>query len=654
MEINDQFLPGAASSLAPKETVISDTNNALEALLCSSHAGYLIRQLDSLDDARSLIVSSKLAKKVVENSDELWRSITRSHFPHLYEECLARKVTAWRDAYKKAVSQEYLHPNHVKIFTWVKDGRLDLLQKNRVSYKEMTEIRDERGFNLIQWAGKKKHQDILNHYYREESISILDTQGNEQRHHYPDATRNAKRALLRLAIACHQPREVIEEAFDGYVPIPIGREEDENLVLNEIAEFDNVTALKFYMERLPQELRDGDPWREVCNKFVSCHCGRSTVVTSQFPVIVVESSSINVFKHIIANTPVLTWMHELISRAAHRGYLEILRCIGTIEGFNISKFSTENGYTALMYAAHCRWVCIIDFLLQQGCSPVARDINRKTPLHCAASSAQPAVVSRLLEAGVDVNAQTIGAETPLYSAIGNQYPLGGRENIVTVIKILLVNGASIDVPRQQQPLLAKAIISSRQNTDIVALLLAKGASVSSVDAEGKTPLHHAAREWCSEKMLAMLLAQDNLPINTLDRNHLTPLCHAVKSGLYENVRALLAKGARPLVAGAVDCFSLISYEHSNGKLIKSLLDLALHGSPRGSARPHRFFGSPFSNEEKKAVDTLYDVVFNNANVEDLHGKMMCFDRNNMLMTWYRNLKTFFEPNHKAGLRYQKK
>src|SRR5690606_14410205 len=78
-------------------------------------------------------------------------------------------------------------------------------------------------------------------------------------------------------------------------------------------------------------------------------------------------------------------------------------------------------------------------------------------------------------------------------------------------------------------------------------LLANGADPRATDAEGNTPLHHAARS--TDPGVAALLRDAAAELEALNHDGLSPLGVACAAGNWRLARFLLERGARPEPAG---------------------------------------------------------------------------------------------------------
>ena len=117
-----------------------------------------------------------------------------------------------------------------------------------------------------------------------------------------------------------------------------------------------------------------------------------------------------------------------------------------------------------------------------------------------------------------------------------------------LLRTLIERG--VDVNAQQDgmnPLLAATRDSWHGRPEAVMTLLANGADPRLADADGNTPLHHAARS--SDPGVAALLRDAGAAIDALNHAGLSPLGSACACGNWRLARFLLERGARPEPAG---------------------------------------------------------------------------------------------------------
>lgn len=94
--------------------------------------------------------------------------------------------------------------------------------------------------------------------------------------------------------------------------------------------------------------------------------------------------------------------------------------------------------TALMWAAYNGHTPVVAYLLEQGATVDLKDNNGRTALLYASSGPFPETVGLLLRKGADVNVQ---GTTEGFTAL----MMAAAEGQVEVVRVLLLNGASIDV-----------------------------------------------------------------------------------------------------------------------------------------------------------------------------------------------------------------
>lgn len=159
----------------------------------------------------------------------------------------------------------------------------------------------------------------------------------------------------------------------------------------------------------------------------------------------------------------------------------------------------------------------------------------------------------LIEADVDVHAlPASGARDQRTLAM-----LAAVQSDLRLLRALIVRGVDINrVHAGLTPLLAATRDSWHGRPEAVTTLLANGADPRATDAEGSTPLHHAARS--GDPGVAAQLIDAGAAIDAPNRSGLTPLGAACACGNWRLARFLLDRGARaepvqgqpPLLAAA--------------------------------------------------------------------------------------------------------
>ncbi|MBW8851276.1 MAG: ankyrin repeat domain-containing protein [Xanthomonadales bacterium] len=119
-----------------------------------------------------------------------------------------------------------------------------------------------------------------------------------------------------------------------------------------------------------------------------------------------------------------------------------------------------------------------------------------------------------------------------------------------LLRTLIAHGVDLnDVHANMTPLIAATRDSWHGRPEAVMTLLANGADPRVPDADGNTPLHHAARS--ADPGVAALLRDAGAEIDPPNREGLTPLALACTAGNWRLARFLLERGAKPDLPGAV-------------------------------------------------------------------------------------------------------
>ena len=246
------------------------------------------------------------------------------------------------------------------------------------------------------------------------------------------------------------------------------------------------------------------------------------------------------------------------------------------------------GETVLMTAARTGRIEIVQALLAAGATLDTRErVRGQTSLMWATAEGHTEIVRALIARGADVHARSAAGFTPLLFA--------ARAGDVDTTRVLLGAGADIDAAAPNGPT-ALLIAAIRGHTEYGVFLLDRGANPNL--GPGFTPLHWAAGEWPTEltggtagiipgdtewsplgglrgraklefvKALLAHGADPNAEAVTNPRytavrgrgtaNVGTPFYIAAKAGDAGVMRLLLASGADPHVATALDTTALMA------------------------------------------------------------------------------------------------
>jgi len=161
-------------------------------------------------------------------------------------------------------------------------------------------------------------------------------------------------------------------------------------------------------------------------------------------------------------------------------------------------------------------------------------------LLCAARSGQIDLALAALDRGGDPNASPGPDQRDQRNALIVAVTLPD----LRLLRGLIAKG--VDVNRAQSgltPLIAATRDSYQGRPDAVMTLLSNGADPRATDADGNTPLHHAAR--CAEPIVAALLLDASADINAANREGLTALGVACANASWRIADFLIERGAKP-------------------------------------------------------------------------------------------------------------
>jgi len=233
---------------------------------------------------------------------------------------------------------------------------------------------------------------------------------------------------------------------------------------------------------------------------------------------------------------------------------------------------SDDGSTALLWAAHWGDVKTADLLLGAGADPNAANDFHMTPLSQACVNGNAALVELLLKAGANPNTPIATGETPLMTC--------SKSGSADAVRSLIAHDAAINAKEPVQNQTALMWAAAERHPNVVQLLIDAKADLRARTRRGFTALHFAAREGDQESARVLLaagvsvniLAQPEAPENgksskatagaaaggggsgAPERNvataGYTPLLVATVRGQVDLALFLLSQGADPNVADA--------------------------------------------------------------------------------------------------------
>jgi len=152
---------------------------------------------------------------------------------------------------------------------------------------------------------------------------------------------------------------------------------------------------------------------------------------------------------------------------------------------------TEDGSTALMWAASDSNAEVIEILIKAGADVNAQNSDGLTPLMCAAEyNSCTVVITTLIKAGADVHIRNVDGLTPLmFAAAKNSNP--------EVITVFVKAGADVNFENTEKwtPLILAAWKTS--NPEVITTLMKLGANPRAKDNSGRMAVDYA---WGNEKL----------------------------------------------------------------------------------------------------------------------------------------------------------
>ncbi len=169
--------------------------------------------------------------------------------------------------------------------------------------------------------------------------------------------------------------------------------------------------------------------------------------------------------------------------------------------------TSEDGTTALLWAAHWNDLETADALIRAGADVNQANDLRMTPLSRACTNGSTALVERLLAAGARPNTAIATGETPVMTCASS----GSAD----AVRLLVARGADVNVKEQAQNQTALMWAASERHPEVVRALIEHGADLRARTKKGFTALHFAAREGDIESARVLLAA--GLDVNVLSQ-----------------------------------------------------------------------------------------------------------------------------------------
>ncbi|RPI55853.1 MAG: hypothetical protein EHM55_06600 [Acidobacteria bacterium] len=159
---------------------------------------------------------------------------------------------------------------------------------------------------------------------------------------------------------------------------------------------------------------------------------------------------------------------------------------------------SEDGTTALLWAAHWNDLETADLLIRAGADVNLANHLRMTPLSLACTNRNAALVDRLLTAGANPNTAIATGETPVMTC--------ASAGSADAVRLLVARGADVNAREPVQNQTALMWAAAEGHPDVVRLLIEHRADLQARTKKGFTALHFAAREGDIESARLLLAA----------------------------------------------------------------------------------------------------------------------------------------------------
>ncbi|XP_045463564.1 transient receptor potential cation channel subfamily A member 1 isoform X3 [Harmonia axyridis] len=201
------------------------------------------------------------------------------------------------------------------------------------------------------------------------------------------------------------------------------------------------------------------------------------------------------------------------------------------------------------------------------------DVQKMTPLHCAAMFDHPEIVGFLIDEGADINCMDKEKRTPLLLAAVR----GGWRTVHTLIK----KGADINVKDVNRRNVLHLVVMNGGRLELFANEVSQAQSHSSLqqllnekDVSGCAPLHYASREGHIRSLENLIRL--GAVINLKNNNNESPLHFAARFGRFHTVKQLLDSEKGTFIINECDGEGLtplhIASQHGHTRIVQLLLN----------------------------------------------------------------------------------
>lgn len=231
---------------------------------------------------------------------------------------------------------------------------------------------------------------------------------------------------------------------------------------------------------------------------------------------------------------------------------------------------TFEGKTALYIACENSCEKNVAFLLQKGCNPNKKVLDRTSPLHIAAMKGYYGIVVHLLEYGININDRDWQNFTPLHLTA-----LYGRTEV------------------------CRKLLENEANTDLT-------------DSDNNLPIHLACQNGHFDVVKLLTERECTTSINYQNCDGITPLMLAIQNKNLQCVKYLLDRGAKTEISSVEE---LIALQFATISGNKDLLELVLQSTDMAVIKKHCFYSFPHCLSRMGKFYSLTCCAINSASIE---------------------------------------
>ncbi len=188
----------------------------------------------------------------------------------------------------------------------------------------------------------------------------------------------------------------------------------------------------------------------------------------------------------------------------------------------------------LVEAASQNDIAQVQALLRQGEDPNLAGFDGATALVHATRHQNTDMIRALFDKGADIHMIIDGKRNLLLTHVG-------AVSDPIIVSLFLDHGLPVDISAENGKTLLM-IASHNGATQVVQVLLSRGADINATDNEGMTPLHNAVAGYSRSATISYLL-KHGARIDSARRDGSTPLMEASRKGRADFVEMLIQKGA---------------------------------------------------------------------------------------------------------------